>query len=113
MLTAVTQPEITLMPQSDKQNITIRLAGLPKMPLSIERADEELIRQAESLVNELWSRWTRGSFAAESQLAVMSRVAFQFAGLYLRRERSLRQMEQLDAELSKIINQSTDSNQTT
>lgn len=101
------------MPQTDKQNITIRLAGLPKMPLSVERADEELMRRAETLVNELWSRWTRGSYAAEPQLAVMSRVAFQFAVLYLRGERSLKQMEQLDSELSKIINQSTDSTQTT
>lgn len=98
------------MPQTDKQNITIRLAGLPKMPLAVERADEELMRRAESLVNELWSRWTTGPYAAESQLAVMSRVAFQFAVLYLRGKRNIEQMEQLDAELSKIINQSIDSN---
>lgn len=83
------------------------------MPLSVERADEELMRRAESLVNELWMRWTRGTYAAESQLAVMSRVAFQFAVLYLRGERNIKLMEQLDSELSKIINQSTDTNPTT
>lgn len=92
------------MNQKDKQNITIRLAGLPKMPLSIERADEELMRRAESLVNELWGRWTRSTYAAESQLAVMSRVAFQFAVLYLRGERNAKLMEQLDSELSRLIN---------
>ncbi len=101
------------MPQTDKQNITIRLAGLPKMPLQVERADEELMRRAENLVNELWSRWTTGTYAAESQLAVMSRVACQFKVLYLRGQRSLQQIEQLDAELSKIINQSIDSNPNT
>ncbi|MDE6535607.1 MAG: cell division protein ZapA [Muribaculaceae bacterium] len=101
------------MPQSDKQNITIRLAGLPKMPLAVERADEELMRRAESLVNELWMRWTQSTYAAESQLAVMSRVAFQFTVLYLRGERNIKLMQQLDSELSKIINQSTDTNPTT
>ena len=83
------------------------------MPLAVERADEELMRRAESLVNELWMRWTQSTYAAESQLAVMSRVAFQFTVLYLRGERNIKLMQQLDSELSKIINQSTDTNPTT
>lgn len=91
------------MNNNDKQNITIRLAGLAKMPLSVERSDEELMRRAESLVNELWGRWVKSTYAAESQLAVMSRVAFQFAVLYLRGERNAKQMEKLDAELSELL----------
>lgn len=88
---------------NDKQNITIRLAGQSKMALSIERSDEELFRHAENLVNELWSRWTTKTYASESHLAVMSRVAFQFTVLYLRGERNAQRIEQLDSQLSELL----------
>lgn len=93
----------TKMTTNDKQNITIRLAGLSKMALAVERRDEEMMRRAESLVNELWSRWTTTTYASESQLMVMSRVAFQFAVLYLRGERNAKKMAELDAELSEML----------
>lgn len=73
------------------------------MALSIDRDDEELMRHAENLVNELWGLWTTKTYASESHLAVMSRVAFQFAVLYLRGERNARQIEQLDAHLSELL----------
>lgn len=87
----------------EKLNITIKLAGLPKIPLAVERHDEEIMRRAEKLVNELWSRWQTSTFAAEQQMKVMARVAFQFAVLYLRDERSLQQLSRLDDRLNEVL----------
>lgn len=89
----------------DKQNITIQLAGLPKFPLAVPRQDEEIMRKAERMVNELWHRWTVSTFASESKLSVMARVAFQFAVLYLRSERSMADLTELDRQLGELLNQ--------
>lgn len=88
---------------ADKQNITIQLAGQPKIPLAVERSDEELVRHAEKMVNDLWHRWATQTFAAESQLKVMARVAFQFALLYLRNERSMADLKTLNNELDDLV----------
>ncbi len=88
---------------ADKQNITIQLAGQPKIPLAVERSDEELVRKAEKMVNDLWQRWATQTFAAESQLKVMARVAFQFALLYLRNERSIEELKDLNETLDGLI----------
>ncbi|MCX4331179.1 MAG: cell division protein ZapA [Muribaculaceae bacterium] len=88
---------------ADKQNITIQLAGQPKIPLAVERSEEELVRKAEKMVNDLWLRWTSQTFAAESQLKVMARVAFQFALLYLRGERNIEELSELDNSLDEML----------
>ena len=88
---------------SDKQNITIQLAGQPKIPLAIDREDEEMIRKAEKMVNDLWHRWNSQTFAAEPQLKDMARVAFQFAVLYMRGERSLAQLAEVETELDRLL----------
>lgn len=94
---------------SNKQNITIQLAGQPKIPLAIEREDEEMIRKAEKMVNDLWHRWNSQTFAAEPQLKVMARVAFQFAVLYMRGERSLMQLADVETELDKMLENQSES----
>lgn len=86
-----------------KQNITIQLAGQPKIPLAIERSDEEIVRKAEKMVNDLWHRWSSQTFAAESQLKVMARVAFQFALLYLRDERQFEELKALEQSLDETL----------
>lgn len=88
---------------ADKQNITIQLAGQPKIPLAVERSEEELVRRAEKMVNDLWHRWASQTFAAEPHLKVMARVAFQFALLYLRGERSLTELRDLEASLDETL----------
>lgn len=88
---------------TDKQNITIQLAGQQRIPLAIERSDEEIVRKAEKMVNDLWRRWSTQTFAAESQLKVMARVAFQFALLYLRGERQLETLKTLEQSLDETL----------
>lgn len=88
---------------SDKQNITIQLAGQPKIPLAIDRDDEELMRKAEKMVNDLWHRWNTQVFAVEPQLKVMARVAFQFAVLYLKGERNALELKELEQSLDDML----------
>lgn len=88
---------------SDKQNITIQLAGQSRVPLSVERSDEELMRNAEKMVNDLWRRWSSQTFANETQLKVMARVAFQFAVLYLKSERNMEQLRELNDSLDSML----------
>ncbi len=66
----------------DKLNITIRIAGLAPIPLSINIKDEELIRSAEYNVNLLWTAWSQ-RFKDKSSSEILAMVAFQFAKLYL------------------------------
>ena len=91
------------MQMSDKQNITIQLAGQPKIPLAIDRNEEELMRKAEKMVNDLWHRWNTQTFAAEPPLKVMARVAFQFAVLYLQGERNAQELRALEQSLDDML----------
>ncbi len=89
----------------DKLNITIRIADQPPIPLTINREEEEIIRQAESNVNRLWSNWgERFKTTPESLLAM---VAFQFAKLHATQSAKLsRAAEALDgfeAELDRML----------
>lgn len=90
------------MPMNDKQRITIQLAEMPRIPLAVNRDEEETARKAEKLVNDLWARWSK-TFATENSLKVMSRVAFQCAMLYLKMESKQNAMEQLDKELDALL----------
>lgn len=96
------------MQMSDKQNITIQLAGQPKIPLAIDRDDEELMRRAEKMVNDLWNRWSSQTFAAEPQLKVMARVAYQFAVLYLKADREAESLKKLEQYLDEVLKASAD-----
>ncbi len=89
----------------DKLNITIRIADQPPIPLTINREEEEIIRQAESNVNRLWSNWSeRFKTTPESLLAM---VAFQFAKLHAVQSAELSRTAEVlkgfDAELDDLL----------
>lgn len=90
------------MLMKDKQNITIQLAELPRIPLAVKPEEEELTRKAEKLVNDLWLRWRR-VFANEASQMVMARVAFQYALLYLKKEQEQQELKKLDSELASLL----------
>lgn len=87
---------------TDKLNITIRIAGLAPFPLSINRADEELIRNAEYNVNELWRKWC-GRFKDRTPQEVMGMVAFQFAKLYFMISAQAASMEEILSDFEKEL----------
>ena len=66
----------------DKLNITIRLADVKPLSLSIDRDEEPRYGEAEKLVNTLWNKWMLRFRNTSSSEEVMARVAFQFARLY-------------------------------
>ena len=66
----------------DKLNLTIRLADVKPLSLSIDRDEEPRYREAEKLVNTLWNKWMLRFRNTSSSEEVMARVAFQFARLY-------------------------------
>lgn len=76
---------------------------MPKIALAVDRRDEALMRRAEQFVNDLWGRWTTTTFAAESNLSVMARVAFQFAVLYLKGERDREELKALNGRLDELL----------
>lgn len=90
------------MQMNDKQNITIQLAGLPRIPLKIAAGDEEIYRKAERWINESFARFSK-AFANEPPMEIMARVAFQNALSYLRSEKRQEAMKELDRELDSLL----------
>ncbi len=86
----------------DKLNITIRIAGLAPIPLSINMKDEEIIRSAEYNVNQLWSAWSQ-RFKDKSSSEILAMVAFQFAKLYLTLSAQEKETDEVLCEFEKEL----------
>ena len=64
-------------------NITIRIADLPRIPLTIPAHSADLVRRAEENINALWNRWKdKEEFRKKSSAEVLAMVTFRFAQLY-------------------------------
>jgi len=71
------------MADNNKTKIWIQLADVKVIPLNIEPDEEPKYREAENLVNTLWTRWMNRFNGIATSQEVLARVAFQFARLYL------------------------------
>ena len=69
---------------SDKiHNISIRIADLPRIQLTVPHSQEPLVRRAEENINGLWKKWKeRDEFRDKSSAEVLAMVTFRFAQLY-------------------------------
>lgn len=69
---------------SDKlHNISIRIADLPRIHLTVPPSQDELVRRAEDNINGLWKKWKeREEFRDKSSAEVLAMVTFRFAQLY-------------------------------
>jgi len=89
----------------DKLNITIRIANQSPIPLTINREEEEIIRQAEYNVNRLWNNWSERFNTSPGALLAM--VAFQFAKLHATQSVEMARMADtlkgFDAELDGLL----------
>ena len=94
---------------TDKQlNITIRIADLPRIPLSIPASREELVRRAEENINILWNRWKeREEFKDKSSAEILAMVTFRFAQLYYANldasENLMQTLADLEANFDRIL----------
>ena len=68
----------------DKLNITIRLADLDPMAMSVKLQEEEIVRSAEYNVNLVWSKWMEAYKKNKTSKEVL---AYQFAKMYLEQRR--------------------------
>lgn len=64
-----------------QQNITIKIADVPPISMTIAPETEEIVRIAERNVNKVWSKWLN-DFEGQSSKQVLAMVTFQFAKLY-------------------------------
>lgn len=88
---------------NDKLKITIRLVNLKEpLGLKIDRDEEEIYRQAEVKVNDLW--WElRQVFSKKSSEELFAMVAYEFATRYLRVEKSEEMLKQLESAFDSVI----------
>lgn len=65
------------------QYISIRIADLPSMRLSIPASQVPLAKRVEESINKLWTKWKeRAEFSDKSSAEILAMVTFRFAQLY-------------------------------
>ena len=65
------------------QYISISIADLPRIRLSIPNSQVPLVRRVEENINGLWRKWKeRDDFRDKSSAEVLAMVTFRFAQLY-------------------------------
>lgn len=62
----------------DELNITIRIASLPPIPMTVSRSDEEAIRSAQYSVNQVW-KMLAGRYPGSTPEQLLALTALQFA----------------------------------
>lgn len=94
------------MEMTDKQHITVKIAGLPPLHMDIAPEQEEAIRKAEVALNYVWERW-KLRFPTKAPQELMTLIAFHFARnfetLNLTAERMEGCLNAADAELDAIL----------
>ena len=92
---------------NDKLKITIRLVNLKEpLGLRIDREEDEIYRQAEVKVNDLW--WElRQLFGKKSSEELFAMVAYEFATRYLRIEKSEEMLKELESSFDSVIHRMT------
>lgn len=90
----------------EQQNITIKIADVAPISLTIAPASEECIREAEYNVNRVWNAWRR-KFEDKTSKEILAMTAFQFAKLYYQLQRSVDQQQHIlndfEADLDRIL----------
>lgn len=90
----------------EKQNITIKIADVAPIGMSIDPRTEEVLRIAERNVNKVWSA-LRGQFEGKSPKEVLAMVAFQFAKGYYQLLQNVNEQEAVltgfEAELDRLL----------
>lgn len=90
-----------------EQNITIKIADCAPISMTIARDTEELVREAERNVNQVWSRW-HAEFEDSTSKEVLAMVAFQFAKLYFQLRHELEAssdgLDDFERELDRLLN---------
>ncbi len=85
-------------------NISIRIAGLPRIPMRIPAHEEENVRLAEANINELWQKWSAmDEFRDKTSAEVLAMVTFRFAQLYYNTVETSQKLDSVLQELEKEL----------
>lgn len=91
---------------NDNLNITIKIADVAPLPMTVRRENEAVIREAERAVNRVWKTW-RKEFDTKSSKEVLAMVAWQFARLYFELSHSVDEQQkfltEFEAELDSLL----------
>lgn len=89
-----------------QQNITIKIADVAPISMTIAPETEEVVRLAEYNVNKVWNAW-RAKFVNNTAKEVLAMVTFQFAKRYyqLVQQSDLQKdlLEGFEAELDRLL----------
>lgn len=81
-------------------NISIRIAGQPRIPLRVSERQEAIVRRAEENINALWKNWSaKEEFSDKSPSEILAMVTFRFAQLYYSNLEASRDMDKVLTEL--------------
>ncbi len=96
-----------------QQNITIKIADVAPISMTINRDTEERVREAEYNVNRVWSTW-RSEFETKTSKEVLAMVAYQFAKLYYQLLHTVEERQHIiddfESELNRLLEITTDKN---
>lgn len=89
-----------------QQNISIRIADVPPLSMTIAPENEEMVRRAEYSVNMLWNKWRR-DFPKVSNKELLAMVTFQFAKLYCQLQEQIERqqtvLDDFESELDRLL----------
>ena len=83
----------------DKLNITIKVADLAPLGMSVPFEGEEDIRLAEYYVNRAWDNWLQSKPRDKDSKDILGMVAIHFTKLYIQ---ELKKNESIDARLQEF-----------
>lgn len=90
----------------DQQNITIKIADVAPISMTISRDSEQWVREAERGVNRVWQTW-RSEFQDKSSKEVLAMTAYQFAKLYFQLlhnvEKRQATVDNFEKELNRLL----------
>lgn len=83
----------------------IKIAGI-SIPLTVDFAEQENVRETESRVAELYRNW-RTTFPSRSEQEILAMMTYQYASYYLTlakdRENTIRALQECDQRLTDAI----------
>jgi len=85
---------MTVLRMKNKQNITIKIADVAPISMTILPETEEIVRTAERKVNEVWTKWSH-DFEGRTSKEVLAMVTFQFAKAYYQLMDQVNRQEQV------------------
>ena len=89
-----------------QQDISIKIADVPRISMTIPSDTEEVVRRAEYNVNKVFNKWKQ-DFHDKTSKEVLAMVAFQFAKSYyqlrIHTETQQKLLEEFENELNRLL----------